>query len=391
MNSLQRFAFPIFAALMLALPVLPLPDFWITQLNSIGLYAIVALGLVLLTGVAGLTSFGQAAFVGVGAYTAAFLAAKMGVSPWLTLFIGIALSVAVALVLGSITLRMSGHYLPLATIAWGLALNYTMANMDFLGKYDGLMGVPPITVFGVALNDGKGMYLLIWAFALAAALAALHLLDSRPGRAIRALKSGTTMAEAMGISTFRYKLVVFVLAAILAAISGWLYAHFQRTVNLGIAQGLGHVFDTALEARVGSGLFYGFRYRLCAVCGIYRRNHWRCRFGRLRARHPHKTTGNHQQNNDQAYRRFTLHYYYLQHAWARCWPGYLYNYQTHVPANPCRRPVYADRGFSRGNKKGGALKQPPFYSRSRPPLSVIYCQTPSFRPYKPATFRRLAC
>ena len=250
MAKLHRYGFYVFAAVMLLLiPVLPLPAFWITQLNMIGLYSIASLGLVLLTGVAGLTSFGQAAFVGVGAYTAAFLAAKMGVSPWLTLFIGIALSVVVALVLGAITLRMSGHYLPLATIAWGLALNYTMANMEFLGKYDGLMGVPPITVAGVALTDGKGMYALIWAFALAAALCAMHLLDSRPGRAIRALKSGTTMAEAMGISTFRYKIVVFVLAAVLAAISGWLYAHFQRTVNpspFGINKGIEYLFMAVL-------------------------------------------------------------------------------------------------------------------------------------------------
>ncbi len=250
MQVLHRYGFYAFAAFMLVLlPLLPLPPFWVTQLNMIGLYSIASLGLVLLTGVAGLTSFGQAAFVGVGAYTAAFLATKLGISPWLTLLVGIGLSVAVALVLGAITLRMSGHYLPLATIAWGLALNYTMANMDFLGKYDGLMGVPPITVFGMPLNDGKGMYVLIWSLALAAALAALHLLDSRPGRAIRALKSGTTMAEAMGISTFRYKLVVFVLAAILAAISGWLYAHFQRTVNpspFGINQGIQYLFMAVL-------------------------------------------------------------------------------------------------------------------------------------------------
>ena len=77
----RRWAFPLFAALMLILPALPVPDFWITQSNYIGLYALVALGLVLLTGVAGLTSFGQAAFVGIGAYTAAYLAVNMAASP----------------------------------------------------------------------------------------------------------------------------------------------------------------------------------------------------------------------------------------------------------------------------------------------------------------------
>ena len=245
----RKFWMPLFAAAMLVVPVLPVPEFWITQLNYIGLYAIVSLGLVLLTGVAGLTSFGQAAFVGVGAYTSAYLSVSLGVSPWLTLFIGLVLAVAVALVLGALTLRMSGHYLPLATIAWGLALNYTMANMEFLGKYDGILGVPAITLFGASLAGGREMYWLIWVVALSAALAITHLLDSRPGRAIRALKSGSTMAEAMGISTFRYKLTAFLLAAMLASVSGWLFAHFQRTVNpspFSLAKGIEFLFMAVL-------------------------------------------------------------------------------------------------------------------------------------------------
>jgi len=249
MNRLSRWAFPAFAAFMLVLPLLPVPDFWITQSNYIGLYSLVALGLVLLTGVGGLTSFGQAAFVGVGAYTSAYLATAHAVSPWVGLLVGLVLAIAVAVVLGAITLRMSGHYLPLATIAWGLALNYTMGNMTWLGKYDGLQGVPSLSVFGVALGSGRGLHDLIWAIALLAALAVVNLLDSRPGRAIRSLKSGSTMAEAMGISTFRYKLTAFVLAAVLASISGWLFAHFQRSVNptpFSIAKGIEYLFMAVL-------------------------------------------------------------------------------------------------------------------------------------------------
>jgi branched-chain amino acid transport system permease protein len=248
-SSVGRYLPLALAALLLALPQLPVPEFWITQLNYIGLWALVSLGLVLLTGVAGLTSFGQAAFVGLGAYTSAFLATKMGVSPWLTVWVGLAITIAVALVLAAITLRMSGHYLPLATIAWGLSLYYSMSNMEFLGKYDGILGVPVIEFFGMPLQSGRSYFYLIWIVALVCAVAVMRLLDSRTGRAIRALKGGVTMAEAMGISTYRYKVIVFVLAAILASLSGWLFAHFQRTVNpspFAISKGIEFLFMAVL-------------------------------------------------------------------------------------------------------------------------------------------------
>jgi len=259
-----RYGFLAFAAAMLLLPLMPVPEFWINQSLYIGLYAIVALGLVLLTGIAGLTSFGQAAFVGIGAYTAAYLSVNLGLSPWLTLAAGVGLALVSALFLGAVTLRMSGQYLPLATIAWGLVLSYAVANVDGLGKYDGILGVPPLSIAGVELGSARGLHGLVWAMALVCALAAQRLLDSRVGRAIRAVKSGSTMVEAMGISTFRYKLMVFVLAAILAALSGWLFAYFQRsvspspfTINRGIEYlivavlgGVGHVWGAFLGAAV---------------------------------------------------------------------------------------------------------------------------------------------
>ena len=106
MNKQKLFIW-LLAAAVPVVALLPLPDFWIAQLNYIGLYALVCLGLVLLTGVGGLTSFGQAAFVGVGAYTTAYLTLNMGMSPWLTLFVGLGITAISALVVGAITLRMS--------------------------------------------------------------------------------------------------------------------------------------------------------------------------------------------------------------------------------------------------------------------------------------------
>ncbi|CAM4348267.1 ABC transporter permease subunit [Kerstersia similis] len=257
----RNWALIIFVLLIALLPQLPLPAFWITQLNYIGLYALPAMGLVLLTGIGGFTSFGQAAFVGIGAYTTAYLSTQLGLSPWFNLIVGLLLTAACALILGWITLRMSGHYLPLATIAWCLALNYVMANMEWLGKFDGIAGVPAIPLLGLDMTQDRNIYYLIWGFALLGAGALVNLLDSRTGRAIRALKGGVTMAEAMGISTFRYKVQIFLIAALFAAVSGWLFAHFQRSVNpspFGIKFGIEYLF-MAVAGGVGSiwGAFTG--------------------------------------------------------------------------------------------------------------------------------------
>lgn len=243
-------------ALVAVLGVAPLvlPPYYVTLLNYIGLYTLVVLGLVLLTGVGGMTSFGQAAFVGLGAYTSAYLTtvqdlpgwlAWASASPWLTLLVGLVLTGAVALLLGALTLKLSGHYLPLGTIAWGLSLYYLFGTVESLGGHTGVSGLPSISLAGWELNKGEEIYYLIWAVLLCAMLITRNLLDSRLGRAIRALKGGQLMAESMGVNTFRAKLVIFLISALFAAISGWLYAHTQRFVNptpFGLHMGIDYLF-----------------------------------------------------------------------------------------------------------------------------------------------------
>ncbi|AEC20270.1 putative branched-chain amino acid transport system protein [Pusillimonas sp. T7-7] len=229
---MNRILLAVVVLLLAVLPLLPAtPEFWITHLNYIGLSSLVVLGLILLTGIGGMTSFGQAAFVGIGAYTTAVLTTDAGWSPWVTLFIGLLITFVVAYILGAITLRLSGHYLPLGTIAWSLSLYYLFGNLGFLGQYDGIAGIAPIDIFGFSLGNGRHIYYLIWVFVLLSMWATRNLLDSRPGRAIRALKSGGGMAESFGIHMAGYKVIVFVYAALLASVSGWLYAHMQRAVS----------------------------------------------------------------------------------------------------------------------------------------------------------------
>jgi branched-chain amino acid transport system permease protein len=250
-----------------------LPDFSVTLLNYIGLYALVALGLVMLTGVGGMTSFGQAAFVGIGGYATAwactspdaaafFAGLPPALLPWAGLVLGLLITFAVAWFLGSITLKLSGHYLPLCTIAWGLSLYFLFGNIELLGGHTGIAGVPPLVVAGFSLASPRVLGLLIWAVLLLALWALHNLLDSREGRAIRALKGGRVMAESMGVDTGRQRIKLFVLAALLAAVSGWLYAHLQRFVNptpfslhigieylfMAVVGGAGHLWGAVLGA-----------------------------------------------------------------------------------------------------------------------------------------------
>jgi ABC-type branched-subunit amino acid transport system ATPase component/ABC-type branched-subunit amino acid transport system permease subunit len=254
----QRLPILIFAIVMAVIPFVPgMPPFWIVLLDNIGLSALVAMGLVLLTGVGGLTSFGQAAFCGFGAYTTAVLTTAYGLSPWLALPASLIVSGAAAVVLGLVTVRLSGHYLPLGTIAWGIGLFYLFSKLEFLGRNDGISGIPPLEIDGIRMIDPGTIYFAIWIAVLVSALLTMNLLDSRTGRAIRALRRGHIAAEAFGVQTPRAKLLVFIYAAVLAGLSGWLYAHFERAVNptpFGAQAGIEYLFVAVVG---GAGYVWG--------------------------------------------------------------------------------------------------------------------------------------
>ena len=221
----------ILAIAFIAIAPAILHSFTITLMNYIGIYALAALGLVLLTGCGGLTSFGQAAFVGIGAYATAWYTSVHGGSPWIGLVLALAFTGLIATVLGAATLRLGGHFLPLSTIAWGIAIFFLFGNIDALGRYSGLSGIPPISLGPLSLADTTANYFFIWAVLGAVMLLSRNLLDSRQGRAIRSLRGGTAMVESLAIGSFRMRLAVFVLAGLLAGLSGWLYAHLQRYVS----------------------------------------------------------------------------------------------------------------------------------------------------------------
>lgn len=257
MSRAARNAVACGVILVLAAAPLLAGSFTITLLNYIGIYALVTLGLVLLMGIGGLTSFGQASFVGIAAYATAWATTAEGVSPWLGLIFALTLTAAVATFLGAVTLRLGGHFLPLSTIAWGLAIYFSFGNIDALGRYNGIAGVPPIFIGSISLAPSESIFYLIWSILAGAALLVANLLDSREGRAIRSLRGGAIMIESLGVNAFRTRLIIFVIAALLAGLSGWLYAHMSRYVSptpFDVRMGIEYLFMVVIG---GSGHILG--------------------------------------------------------------------------------------------------------------------------------------
>jgi len=222
------------AVLALAIALAPLVlvnDYFYDVAILVGLNAIVCVGLNLLIGYAGQISLGHAGFFGLGAYGTALLASRYGVPPLAALAattVGVAL---MAFVVGRPILRLKGHYLAMATLGLGIIVSIVLANEDRLtGGPDG-MPVPPLTVFGWAVQGEQVWYWVVGACLLLAVWLALNLIESPTGRALRALHTSEVAAEVVGIDSARQKLMVFVVSAVFAAIAGGLTAFYSGFIT----------------------------------------------------------------------------------------------------------------------------------------------------------------
>ncbi len=261
--------------LFVAIAPFVLSGFYLRLLNLIGMYSLVVMGLVLLTGYAGLASLGQAAFVGTGAYAAAILSSRYGLNPWLGIVAGILLSVGIAWLIGLVTLRLKGHFLALATLAWGLIITGVLQNwIPVTGGNTGFGSAtgnrfPPLSVFGFELRGERVYYYLVWACVLLVLLLSLNLMRSRMGRAIKALRTGGVAAASFGVDVGRLKMTTFLLAAAYAALAGGLFAFRELFLDPRIA-GLGASIDYLIMAVVGGlGSLWGavFGAALFVVAG----------------------------------------------------------------------------------------------------------------------------
>jgi len=197
-----------------------------------GIYCLITIGLSLLMGYAGQISIGHAAFYGIGAYTSAILTVQYGLNPWPCIFIGMVISAVVAILVGAPSLKLRGHYLAMATLAFGIIV-YIIFNEEtsWTGGPDGMPGIPGLSLFGFAFDSDEKYYYLVWVFVFAALIFTVNLIQSGTGRALRAIHVSEPAASAMGVDISRYKILVFVYSAVLASLAGSLYAHYLNFIN----------------------------------------------------------------------------------------------------------------------------------------------------------------
>lgn len=223
--------FAALAVIVAALPLALTNSFYYDVAIHIGIAGIVVVGLNLLMGYAGQISLGHAGFFGLGAYTSAILTANYGWPPVVALLAGTVGVAIIAFIIARPILRLQGHYLAMATLGFGIIISIVLTTQDGItGGPDG-MTVPPFSVFGWTLSGEHAWYGVIGVLLLLAVWIALNIVDSPAGRALRALHGSEVAAQTVGVDTLKYKVTIFVVSAVFAALMGSLSAHYSGFVS----------------------------------------------------------------------------------------------------------------------------------------------------------------
>jgi branched-chain amino acid transport system permease protein len=214
------------------LPLLFRSNYYLSVLLTIGLNTILVLGLNLLMGYAGQLSLGHAAFYGLGAYVSGVMTASYGIHPIAAAAAAVLLVGGVALIVGIPSLKLRGQYLAMATLGFGIIVYIVLKEMGWLtGGPSGLTGIPRLSVFGFTFDSDLKKYYLVWGVAVGVLVVSNNIVRSRVGRALRAIHTSEIAASSLGVDIQRYKLIVFVISAMLASIAGSLFAHVMNFIS----------------------------------------------------------------------------------------------------------------------------------------------------------------
>ncbi len=218
--------------IVIIFPFIAPNTYYITVAIFIAINALAAIGMSLLLGYTGQISFGHNAFLGLGAYASALLCTKLNFPPILATVSGAILSVVLAISIGAPALMLTGHYLAMATLAFGLIAYIVFNEWTSLTQgASGIVSIPNFSVWKLNLNDDIRFYIFIWLILIFFIFLFLNLVNSRFGRALRAIRSCERAATSMGINVPLVKLYVFALSALTASLAGSFYAHYVTFVS----------------------------------------------------------------------------------------------------------------------------------------------------------------
>lgn len=255
-NSLVKYA--ILSSAVLLAPLLFSGGYLMNVLVFVGINTLLAVALNLLLGYAGQISLGHAAFFGLGAYISGVATATYGMNPWAALLSAAAAVGLVAFAIGFPILKLKGHYLAMATLGFGIIV-YIVFNetVDITGGPSGLSGIPNFDISGFVFDSDLKNYYLVWAVTLVTILLSANLVNSRIGRALRAINSSEVAARVMGVNVSLLKVQIFTLSAVISSVAGSLYAHTMTFIS---PASFGFNFSVELLTMVvigGLGSVYG--------------------------------------------------------------------------------------------------------------------------------------
>jgi branched-chain amino acid transport system permease protein len=271
MIRLRRYISVIAAALaVIALQIVlsrTATTYYMTQITMSAYYSLVVIGLCLLMGYAGQVSLGHAGFFAIGGYTSAVLttlnlmtyrdtsvmtsfrslglvvqrqdiygADILSFSPWAAFIVALLITTIIAFLIGLPVIRLKGHYLAMATLGFGLIIYRIVLGGRVFGQADGVSNIPPFNLFAGLEVNGRAPfrvmnYYIAWFVVLAVMVLAINLINSRVGRALRSIHENEEAAHSLGVNTYRYKLLIFIMSALFAALGGILLTHYNGSIG----------------------------------------------------------------------------------------------------------------------------------------------------------------
>ena len=229
----KKIIYLISGILLIIMPFISPSQYILRIMTMIGVYSILSLSLGLVTGYAGQVSLGHAAFYAIGAYTSALLSVNMGWNFFITVILGAIFSGFCGFLLGLPTRRLSGTYLAITTLGFCEVVRMIFLNWESVTNGPlGVSRIPKPVFFGIELTtSNNGLYYLILFFLLITTTAMISIVNSKMGRALKAIREDEMAAEMMGIKATVYKVTAFAISAFFSGLAGGFYAHMIRFID----------------------------------------------------------------------------------------------------------------------------------------------------------------